>query len=68
MDSSEKLELQQALPDQAAQPANVKPPKGGKPGYEWHKNPLLIMSLIIVGGVLVAFVVYLIRNHLGIPL
>ncbi len=48
--------------------ANAKPPKGRKPGYEWHKNPLLIMSLMIVGGVLVAFVVYLIRNHLGIPL
>ena len=62
-------ELEQlAVPDHAGQPANAKPPKGRKPGHEWHKNPYLIVSLIVVGGVLVVFVTYLMRHHLGIPL
>lgn len=55
-----------ALPDQATQPANTEPPKSGK--HEWHKNPLLITSLIVVGGVLVVFIVHLLRDRLGLAL
>jgi hypothetical protein len=59
----------QAVPNHAAKPTDAKPPQSSKkPDTRWSTNPYRILFLMVVGGLLLAFAVYLVRNHLGIPL
>lgn len=58
-------ELEQlAVPDHASQP----PEAPGDKKKEWHEKPLGQLFTVVGGGLLLACAIYLLRNHLGIPL
>lgn len=53
-----------SVPDHASKPSEA--PSNEK--KEWHEKPLGLLFIAVASGILIAFVVYLLKNHLGLPL
>jgi hypothetical protein len=66
---------QDASPVQSAENSNPVPDRAAKPlakipndNHGWHEKPLGKIWLTLVGGLLVVLTLFVLRNHLGLPL
>lgn len=55
------------IPNPTTEPASNKPPDRIEQ-KEWYQRPVGIIGLTIFAGIIIAFAIYLIKKHLGIPL